>query len=96
MKIVSFNVNSLRQRLHQLQSVIDKHAPEFIGLQETKVQDHDFPLDAITAMGYQVIYMGQKTHYARSATNPAMGFRGMPRMRKNASSVGNIKSTVNQ
>ena len=34
MKIVSFNVNSLRQRLHQLQSVIDKHAPEFIGLQE--------------------------------------------------------------
>jgi exodeoxyribonuclease-3 len=36
MKIVSFNVNSLRQRLHQLQSVIDKHAPEFIGLQETR------------------------------------------------------------
>ena len=63
MKIVSFNVNSLRQRLHQLQSVIDKHAPEFIGLQETKVQDHEFPADAIADMGYQVIYAGQKTHY---------------------------------
>ena len=63
MKIVSFNVNSLRQRLHQLQSVIDKHAPEFIGLQETKVQDQEFPMDAITGMGYQVIYAGQKTHY---------------------------------
>ena len=35
MKIVSFNVNSVRQRLHQLQRVIDKHAPEFIGLQVT-------------------------------------------------------------
>jgi exodeoxyribonuclease-3 len=63
MKIVSFNVNSVRQRLHQLQSVIDKHAPEFIGLQETKVQDHEFPRDAIEAMGYQVVFAGQKTHY---------------------------------
>lgn len=63
MKIVSFNVNSLRQRLHQLQSVIDKHAPQFIGLQETKVQDHEFPLEAVEAMGYRVIFAGQKTHY---------------------------------
>ncbi|MCP4983950.1 MAG: exodeoxyribonuclease III [Gammaproteobacteria bacterium] len=82
MKIVSFNVNSLRQRLHQLQSVIDKHAPEFIGLQETKVQDHEFPLQAIDEMGYQVLYMGQKTHYGvallsrHSCTNPRFGFPG--------------------
>ncbi len=32
MRIVSFNVNSLRQRLHQLQAVVERHAPEFIGL----------------------------------------------------------------
>lgn len=63
MKIVSFNVNSIRIRLHQLQAVIDKHDPEFIGLQETKVQDQDFPLEAIQQMGYQALYMGQKTHY---------------------------------
>ena len=63
MRIVSFNVNSLRQRLHQLQSVIDKHSPEFIGLQETKVQDHEFPRDEIEALGYQVVFTGQKTHY---------------------------------
>ncbi len=80
MKIVSFNVNSLRQRLHQLQSVIDKHAPQFIGLQETKVQDHEFPLEAVEAMGYQVIYAGQKTHYgvallSRAAcADPVYGF----------------------
>jgi exodeoxyribonuclease-3 len=50
-------------RLHQLAALIDTHNPEFIGLQETKVQDHDFPLAAIEALGYQAIYMGQKTHY---------------------------------
>jgi len=63
MKIVSFNVNSVRMRLHQLARLIDKHQPEFIGLQETKVQDHEFPLGDIEALGYQAIYMGQKTHY---------------------------------
>ncbi len=63
MKIVSFNVNSVRLRLHQLQSVIDKHDPAFIGLQETKVQDHEFPLADIEELGYQAIFMGQKTHY---------------------------------
>jgi len=50
-------------RLHQIARVIDKHSPEFIGLQETKVQDHEFPLADIEALGYQAIYMGQKTHY---------------------------------
>ncbi len=63
MKIVSFNVNSVRQRLHQLSEVVDRHRPEFIGLQETKVQDHEFPLADIQALGYQAIFMGQKTHY---------------------------------
>jgi exodeoxyribonuclease-3 len=63
MKIVSFNVNSVRLRLHQLRAIIDKHNPEFIGLQETKVQDHEFPLEEILDMGYHTIFMGQKTHY---------------------------------
>ena len=82
MKIVSFNVNSVRLRLHQLEAVIDKHAPEFIGLQETKVQDEDFPLQAIEDLGYQAIYMGQKTHYgvallSKSACiNSQLGFPG--------------------
>ncbi len=82
MKIVSFNVNSLRQRLHQLQAVIDRHAPEFIGLQETKVQDHEFPQEAINEMGYQALYMGQKTHYGvallsrQTCGNPSYGFPG--------------------
>ncbi len=63
MKIISFNVNSVRLRLHQLKALIERHNPEFIGLQETKVQDHDFPIEAINNLGYEVIFMGQKTHY---------------------------------
>lgn len=63
MKIVSFNTNSVRLRLHQLQSLTDRISPDIIGLQETKVQDHDFPLTALEEMGYHAIYMGQKTHY---------------------------------
>lgn len=63
MKIVSFNVNSVRMRFHQLQQLIDTHSPEVIALQETKVQDTEFPIEEIQAMGYEAVFHGQKTHY---------------------------------
>jgi exodeoxyribonuclease-3 len=50
-------------RLHQLQAIIENHAPAVIGLQETKAQDKDFPEADINALGYEVVYHGQKTHY---------------------------------
>ncbi|WP_298722891.1 exodeoxyribonuclease III [uncultured Oceanisphaera sp.] len=63
MKVVSFNINGLRARLHQLQALIDKHQPDIIGLQEIKVHDDAFPLAAVEAMGYHVHFHGQKAHY---------------------------------
>lgn len=63
MMFVSFNVNSIRTRLHQLEAVIKEFEPEFIGLQETKVTDTDFPEEAIRELGYHVHFHGQKTHY---------------------------------
>ncbi|MCJ8170881.1 exodeoxyribonuclease III [Atopomonas sediminilitoris] len=63
MKLVSFNINGLRARLHQLQELIDRHQPDVIGLQETKVHDEAFPLEAVQAMGYHVHIHGQKAHY---------------------------------
>ena len=63
MKIVSFNVNSVRLRLHQLAAHVAAHDPDVIGLQETKVVDADFPVDAIAELGYRAVYTGQKTHY---------------------------------
>ena len=62
-RIISFNVNGLRARLHQLQAMIDQHAPDIIGLQEIKVSNEEFPVDAITDMGYTVDFHGQKGHY---------------------------------
>ncbi|KXJ55901.1 exodeoxyribonuclease III [Cognaticolwellia aestuarii] len=63
MKIISFNINGLRARLHQLQAIIDKHQPDIIGLQEIKVHNDAFPLADVEAMGYQVYFHGQKAHY---------------------------------
>ncbi len=63
MKIISFNINGIRARLHQLQALIDKHNPDVIGLQETKVNDPDFPEQAVRDMGYHVNYHGGKAHY---------------------------------
>lgn len=82
MKLVSFNVNGLRSRLHQLEAVVAKYRPEIIGLQETKVQDGDFPLAAIEALGYHVAFHGQKTHYGvallsrQPPTQVQLGFPG--------------------
>jgi exodeoxyribonuclease-3 len=63
MKIISFNINGLRARLHQLQAIIDKHSPDVIGLQEIKVHNDMFPLEAVEDMGYHVFFHGQKAHY---------------------------------
>lgn len=63
MKIVSFNVNSIRVRLHQLEAVIARHQPDLIALQETKVADEDFPFAEINSLGYTAAWFGQKTHY---------------------------------
>lgn len=60
---VSFNINSIRTRLHQLQAIKDKLAPCVIGLQETKVADDAFPLEQITKLGYHAQFFGQKSHY---------------------------------
>jgi len=81
MKIVSFNVNSIRSRLHQLEALVARHQPEIIGLQETKVQDVDFPRAAVAALGYHPLFAGQKTHYGvalLSRQEPLAGQLGFP------------------
>ena len=63
MRIVSFNINGIRARTHQLEALRDKYDPDIIGLQEIKVQDADFPLELIRELGYHVQFYGQKAHY---------------------------------
>ncbi|QSX35926.1 exodeoxyribonuclease III [Shewanella sedimentimangrovi] len=81
MKIVSFNINGLRSRLHQLQALIDTQQPDIIGLQETKVHDEAFPLEDVLAMGYKVHYHGGKAHYGvalLSKDEPESVSKGFP------------------
>ena len=62
MKVATWNVNSLRIRLPQVLEWLETTAPDVVGLQETKLQDKDFPVAAVEAAGYEVAYAGQKTY----------------------------------
>ncbi|MBK1703287.1 exodeoxyribonuclease III [Halochromatium glycolicum] len=62
-RLVSFNVNGIRSRPHQLEALKARHDPEVIGIQESKVADEAFPEEAITELGWQAVYHGQKGHY---------------------------------
>ncbi len=62
-EICLFNINGLRARPHQLEAIVEKHQPDVIGLQETKVHDEMFPLEEVAKLGYNVFYHGQKGHY---------------------------------
>ena len=53
MKIASWNVNSLRVRLPQVLEWLAAQEPDVLGLQETKLQDKDFPTAAFEAAGFR-------------------------------------------
>jgi len=62
MKIATYNVNSIRRRLQILLAWIAEHKPDVMCLQETKVQDEDFPVDAIREAGYLPFFRGEVPH----------------------------------
>lgn len=62
MKIASFNANGIRARMPVLVRWLAAEEPEIVCLQETKVQDADFPVSALTEAGYHCAYRGQKSY----------------------------------
>jgi exodeoxyribonuclease III len=62
MKLAAWNVNSLKVRLPQLLDFLATRQPDVVCLQETKLEDQNFPKAEIEAAGYQVTYSGQKTY----------------------------------
>ena len=62
MKLATWNVNSLKVRLPQVLDWLGQHQPDALCLQETKLEDVNFPAAAIGDAGYQVLYSGQKTY----------------------------------
>jgi exodeoxyribonuclease-3 len=62
MKLATWNVNSLKVRLPQVLDWAGKHRPDVLCLQETKLQNDQFPAVEIRAAGYEPLANGQKTY----------------------------------
>ena len=64
MKIVSWNINSVRFRIEIVEQFLREVSPDILCLQETKVIDGDFPAAAFRALGYEhVVLHGQRMHH---------------------------------
>ena len=62
MLIATWNVNSIRTRLTQVEEFLDEVQPDVICLQETKVEDKLFPKTSLEKRGYHVTFYGQKAY----------------------------------
>jgi len=61
-RIATFNANSVRTRLTTILKWLRKNGPDVLCLQETKVQDKDFPAEAFIDAGYHVEFRGGKSY----------------------------------
>ena len=61
-KIATWNVNSIRARLPLLLSWLQEQQPDIVCLQETKVEDHQFPEWELKTAGYSAVFSGQKSY----------------------------------
>ncbi len=62
MKIVTWNVNSIRAREERLLKFLDREQPDVVCLQELKVTEDDFPFITVESAGYRAQVYGQKTY----------------------------------
>lgn len=60
MKIASFNANGIRARRVVIEQWLEKEHPDILCLQETKVPDKDFPLEAFIDHHYHCAFRGEK------------------------------------
>jgi exodeoxyribonuclease III len=60
MRITTWNVNSIKQRMDNLTAWLSERQPDVVCLQETKCVDDAFPREPLEALGYNVAVHGQK------------------------------------
>jgi exodeoxyribonuclease III len=64
LKIASWNINSVRARIHIVEKFLREEEPDILCLQETKVCDADFPGGLFRQLGYNhQIICGQRMHH---------------------------------
>ena len=62
MKIISWNVNSVRARIENIKDYIKDSTPDVLLLQEIKTQKQNFPNNEFENLGYSSYVFGQKSY----------------------------------
>ena len=62
MKIVSWNVNSVRARINNIKSYIKESKPDILMIQEIKTEEKNFPYGEFKDLGYDSFVFGQKSY----------------------------------
>lgn len=62
LKLATWNVNSIRARLDAVLRWLESEQPDVLCMQETKVEDDEFPSDELQMLGYAVAMAGQPTY----------------------------------
>jgi len=99
LKIASWNVNSLNVRLPHVCAWTEVARPDVLALQETKLTDDRFPVDALQEAGYQSVFAGQKTYNGvailsrQPATDPVTDIPGLDDHQRRilAATVGDLR-----
>lgn len=83
MLLATWNVNSLTARLPRVLEFLDKHHPDVLCLQETKVGEAAFPTDALADAGYAAAHLSGGRWAGVAVLSPIAGapfdvVRGLP------------------
>ena len=62
MKLISWNVNSVRARLDNIEKYIKKYNPDLLFLQEIKTEENNFPREQFKKLGFESYIFGQKSY----------------------------------
>jgi exodeoxyribonuclease III len=57
-RIATWNVNSIRSRIDRVEAFLQRQDVDVLTLQETKCRDDQFPLERLSALGYEVAHYG--------------------------------------
>lgn len=63
MKIATWNINSIKARMHALTAWLEEASPDVVCLQEIKTENEGFPYMEVEALGYNVAVHGQKSYH---------------------------------
>jgi exodeoxyribonuclease III len=61
LKIVTFNINNINKRLHNLMAWLAETEPDVVCLQELKVEQRAFPEHALRNLGYRAVWLGERS-----------------------------------